>query len=53
MGKRLVTDPQEIYDYIKADAVLTEAVSLRDNKVYVMGSDGSERRITQIEVEDE
>jgi ABC-type Fe2+-enterobactin transport system substrate-binding protein len=53
MSKRLVTNPKEIYEAILADPVMTEAVSMKNNKVYVMGSDGTSRQITQIELVDD
>jgi trans-2-enoyl-CoA reductase len=53
MGKRLVTNQDEIFQLILADAAFTEAVSRDDKGVYVMGGDGSKRYITQLEMEDD
>jgi hypothetical protein len=53
MSTRLVTEQDEIYELILADATFTEAVSRDKKGVYVMGADGSRRYITQLEVEDD
>lgn len=53
MTKRLVTDQDEIYQLILADAAFTEAVDFDDKGVYIMGADGSKRYITQLEMEDD
>jgi hypothetical protein len=53
MSKRLVTNQDEIFEAILADAAFTEAVSRDDKGVYIMGADGSKRYITQLEMEDD
>ena len=53
MGKRLVTDQEEIYQLILADAAFTEAVNQDEKGVYIMEADGSKRYITQLEMEDD
>lgn len=53
MSKRLVTDQDEIFELILADAAFTEAVSRDEKGVYIMGGDGSKRYITQLEMVDD
>ena len=51
MSKRLVTDPQEIYDLLRADEQFTEAAGMDEQGAFIMGADGSKRHLTQVEVE--
>lgn len=51
--RRLVTDQDEIYELILADAAFTEAVSRDEKGVYIMGADGSKRYITQLRMDDD
>lgn len=54
MSKRLVTDPDEIFALISTDSALAEAVSRDEQGVYILGSDGNEKRyITRLVVEDD
>lgn len=53
MSKRLVTDPQEIYDLLRADPAFTEAANMDKDGAYILGANGSKRHITQLEMEDD
>jgi len=51
MTRRLVTDQDEILQFLLADAAFTEAANRDDEGVYVLGADGTKRYIKQLEVE--
>lgn len=53
MSKRMVTDPDEIYQLLINDAAFTEATCKDEKGVYIMGADGSRRYITQLETVDD
>lgn len=53
MGKRSVTDEDEIQRLLLDDPAFTEAVGRDDKGVFLMGGDGSKRYITQLDMVDD